>query len=70
MASGGPVFSIMCTSEEHGAVKFDVVGLIASRTDNTGHYFGPTRTYDGAVKWILDEIQRMREESPDLYFIH
>lgn len=69
MGYKGPAFQIACTSKEFGAVAFDVVGLIASKRDRTGEYFGPGRTYNDSVKWILDEINTMREESPDLYFV-
>lgn len=67
--ANGPAFSLMCTSEMFGAVKFDIVGLIASRIDNTGHFFSPARSYDDSVKWILNEIDYMRMHAEDFRFI-
>lgn len=63
------VLELRCTSEKFGAVNYDIVGLIASKTDSTGEYFSPTRTFDDSVKWILAEIEHMRSQSPDLYFV-
>lgn len=60
---------ILCTSEKFGAVDFSLVGNIATRTDRGGEYFAPTRTYSDSVRWILDEINSMSQESPDLYFV-
>lgn len=62
-------FELRCTSEKFGAVDFDLVGTIATRTDSNGEYFSPTRTFDASMKWILDEINSMSQESPDLYFV-
>lgn len=61
---------IRCTSEKFGPVDFSIIGNIASQTDSTGEYFSPTRTYDESVKWVLDQLNSMRDESPDLYFVN
>lgn len=44
----------------------------ATRTSQThggtGTFYAGTKTYSDAVKWIFDEVQKMRETSPDLSF--
>lgn len=60
---------IKTTSEKFGAVDFDLVGTIATQTSMHGEYFSPTRTFDESMKWIIDQINSMRQESPDLYFV-
>lgn len=60
---------IITTSEKFGAVEFSIIGNIASQTDSSGEYFSPTRTFDESMKWVLDQLNSMMQESPDLRFI-
>lgn len=38
------------------------------RGGGTGTFYAGTQSYSDAVKWIFDEVQKMREDSPDLTF--
>lgn len=60
---------IRCTSVVHGAVDFALIGNIVRRVDDKGEIFAPTRTFDSSMKWILENINTMMSESPDLYFV-
>lgn len=63
------IINIRTTSKKYGQVDFDLIGTIATQTDTTGEYFSPTRTYDESMKWILDQLNSMMQEAPDLYFV-
>lgn len=59
---------IRTISKKFGFVIFEVVHNRARQIDSTGSFLGPPTTYDASVKWILDQLEYMRKESPDLSF--
>lgn len=59
---------IRTISRKFGVIEFSIIGNRARQLDGTGVYWGPTATFDSSVKWILDQLEHMRKESPDLTF--
>lgn len=62
-------FQLMMTSEKYKCVSFHIEGLVAVKRDITGEHFEAFKSYDEAVRWILQEVKYMVTSAPDLQFI-